>query len=363
MKKFHIISVTLGIALLLVLLHEIGLQALAEGFRTLGWRLIPFVLLEGLVDISHTLGWRYCLTGPHRLIPYQKLFRIRLAGGAINYFTPTATLGGEVTKGTLLASDNGGGTGAITSVVIGKLSYTLSQLLFVAVGSVYFLWGLNLPQGVWPAMLAGNAILVTGTIGFLLLQRYGKLGILIRWLVNRRIGGRSVQRLADELNAVDQELRHFYERRPKDLPLSMIWHAVGFVCSVGKTWYFLAAMTDSGTLFVAAGIWFLSGWFDLLTFPVPLSIGVHEGIKVFAFNTLGLGMAMGLTYGVALRVEQLFWAGLGLLSYASLLPGNTGGEKLNSDGPGPGASVRTPDNPPVPLYCGGQGEHLNRNEP
>lgn len=319
MKYFHFAIVTLGVMLLGALVYKIGLHALQTDLLRLGWGLIPFILLEGMVDIFHTLGWRHCLTGPHRSLPYHKLFRIRLAGGSINYFTPTATLGGEVTKGTLLASDQGG-TEAISSVVIGKVSYALTQLLFVALGSAFFLWGTQLPPGVWPVMLTGNVLLVTGVIGFLLVQKYGKLGAMIRWLVRRRVGGKLAQQLAGHITAVDDDLKRFYRQRPKDLPLSMCWHAVGLVCSVMKTWYFLVVMTPHGSLFVAAGIWFLSSWCDLLTFPVPLGIGVQEGIKVFAFRTLGFNLAMGLTYGVALRIEQLFWAGLGLLTYMSLLP-------------------------------------------
>jgi hypothetical protein len=38
-----------------------------------------------------------------------------------------------------------------------------------------------------------------------------------------------------------------------------------------------------------------------------------------AFKTLGFSMSLGLTYGVALRLEQIFWAGIGLVFYVVLL--------------------------------------------
>ena len=87
--------------------------------------------------------------------------------------------------------------------------------------------------------------------------------------------------------------------------------------SIGKTWYFLLFL-KGGPFSAAAGIWFLGTWFDLLTFSIPLGIGVQEGARVLAFNALGYSLALGLTFGVALRLEQLFWAGIGLLLYTAL---------------------------------------------
>ena len=58
---------------------------------------------------------------------------------------------------------------------------------------------------------------------------------------------------------------------------------------------------------------------DLLGFAVPVNIGIQEATRVIAFKLVGLRSALGLTYGVAIRIEQIFWAGVGLLLYATLL--------------------------------------------
>lgn len=317
MKKFHVISISLGVALLVLLVWKIGLRALWRDLSYLGWGLIPFILLEGIVDVFHTLGWRYCLPEPHRSLPFSRLFAIRLAGGSINYFTPTATLGGEVVKGTLLFVDHRGPEAA-TGVIIGKLSYSLAQLLFVVLGSMVVLLRIHLPAGASTALFASSILLGAGIVSFLIVQRRGKLGTILRWAVARRLGGRRLADAARHVTEVDRALKRFYEEYPLALPRSMFWHGVGLACSIVKTWYFLAFMTG-GSFFVAAGIWFLGTWFDLLTFAVPLGIGVQEGIRVLAFKTLGFSMALGLTYGVVLRLEQIFWAGIGLLFYAALL--------------------------------------------
>lgn len=318
MKKFHTGSVVLGIILLLVLIRQIGFSELWGELALLGWGLVPLILIEGVADVFHTFGWRHCLTGVQRSIPFYRLFRIRLAGYSINYLTPTAALGGEVTKGTLLTTDNSGATAA-SGVIVGKLALTLAQLLFVALGSIFTLWGVSLPPGVWPAMLIGNALLAAGVIGFLLVQKYGKLGALVRWLVGHNIGGKNLQWVASHVTEVDHELKLFYKQHQRDLPLAMLWHTLGYACGILQSWFFLSLLTSDASLRVAAGIWFLGSWFDFLTFAIPLGIGVQEATRIVALKALGFDSVLGLTYGVTLRLEQLFWAGCGLLFYATLV--------------------------------------------
>jgi hypothetical protein len=69
---------------------------------------------------------------------------------------------------------------------------------------------------------------------------------------------------------------------------------------------------------MAAGIWFLGTWFSLLSFALPIDLGLMEATRVIAFVIFGMQSSLGLTYGITLRLEQIFWAGVGLLIYAVL---------------------------------------------
>ncbi len=318
MKRFHTASIILGLVLLTYLIWHIGPGELFDEFKTIGWGLAPLVLIEGVAHILHAVGWRRCLTGPHRALPFFRIFRISMSGVSINYLTPTATLGGEVTKGALLSSDHKS-AGAVTGVAIGKLAYSLAQLVFVSLGSIVTLWKVELPAGVWTPMLISSALLTAGLFSFMLVQKYGKLGALIRWLVSHRIGGKLLENAASHITETDNELKLFYRSRPWDLPIAIAWHISGMACGIVQSWYFLFLLSDNPSFLVAASIWFLGGWFDLLTFAIPMNIGVQEATRVLAFNAIGYGSVMGLAYGMTLRIEQIFWAGLGLFCYATLM--------------------------------------------
>jgi len=318
MKTFHNACILCGTILLLIIVWKTGLSDLWSKLAFLGWGLVPLILIEGVADIFHTIGWRYCLSDVHQAMPFERLFRIRMAGYSVNYLTPAATLGGEVTKGTLLSKDRRG-IEAATGVIIGKLSFALSQLLFVSCGSLIVLWQVSLPDGFWPAMLIGSALLGSGISGFLLIQKYGKLGVFVRWLSARKIVGQRLEKLAGHITRIDDDLKCFYQRRPWDLPISVFWHCIGFGCGLIQTWLFLIFFQTDASFIIASGIWLLGSWFDLLTFAVPLGIGVQEGTRIIAFNAVGYSSLMGLTYGVMLRLEQIFWACTGMLCYASLV--------------------------------------------
>src|SRR4051794_16984531 len=98
MKKLHSALLVLGVAFLAWLVWKIGARELWHELTLLGWGLVPLILCEGVAELIHTMGWRHCLSGPSRCLSLTRLFRIRMAGYAINYVTPTAALGGEVTK-------------------------------------------------------------------------------------------------------------------------------------------------------------------------------------------------------------------------------------------------------------------------
>ncbi len=308
MRKFHLLMIAAGVILFAFLIYAVGPAVLWRKLAILGWRLLPLTLLEGATELFHAQGFRYCLSGSHRSLPFFRVFSIRLAGSSINHLTPTAGFGGEVTKGVLLASPRMGPEAA-AAVIVDKLSMALAQLVFVVGGASAVLWKIALPRGLWVALTIGTLLLSTGVIGFFVVQKYGKLGAVVRWAVVRRIGGAALKNAALHMTQVDQALQLFYRRRPAGLPLSVAWHVMALVWSIAPAYCFLTFLGASASLANAAAIVCLGTWFNLVTFALPTDIGVQETARVLIFSVLGFHSALGLTYGVTLRFEQLLLGG------------------------------------------------------
>ena len=317
MKFFNVVLLFLGCALLAALIWTVGPGELWHELASLGWGLIPFAFCEGAAEMIHTLGWRHCLSGNLRSISWFRLYRIRMAGYAINYLTPTASLGGEVTKTTLLAAQSQVSQAA-SGVLIGKVCFGLAHLLFVVLGVPVVMHTMHLAAPVWIPLLLSAALVATGIIIFLLLQKHGKLGAPTRWLVAKGIGGRTLEKIAANFTALDEELRAFYRERPMDMCLAMCWHLTGYSIGIAQTWFFLHLLHPPTSLAIAAGVWFVGMWFDLLTFAIPLNAGSLEGTRILAFKLIHYGAPLGLAYGVALRLAQMLWAAIGLVLYGEL---------------------------------------------
>jgi hypothetical protein len=237
-----------------------------------------------------------------------------MAGFAINYLTPSASLGGEVTKAAWLAS-RCKGIDAASSVVLDKLCLAFAHLLCVAVGSIIVLTCVKLPPAFSTAMVLGTFALTSGIVGFMLVQKYGKLGSIVRWLASHRIGGRGLENLAGKISAVDETLMTIYRERPLDVIRSIAWHLLGHLVAIVQVWLFFSFLRQPVPLTGIISAGFLGLWFDLLTFAVPLNLGTLEGSRILALKAVGASALVGMTYGVALRIALLFWAAFGLVSY------------------------------------------------
>jgi hypothetical protein len=241
-----------------------------------------------------------------------------MAGYAINYLTPTAAMGGEATKIDLLATYHCGPKAA-SGVLIGKFCFSFAQVLFVLTGSVFLAGRVHLQTPVWVSMFVSISLLATGMLIFFLLQKYGKLGGIIRWLAARRPGNVTLQDVADQTSRVDHALREFYARESGNMWLAICWHLLGYCTGFFQTWLFLDSVGLGPSLPIVAAIWLLGMWFDLLTFAVPLNMGSLEGTRIIVFKAVGFAALPGMVYGLAIRFAQIFWSVAGLAIYGCLM--------------------------------------------
>lgn len=317
MKKLNRVLLCLGLAFLAYLVWKVGPEKLWHQVSALGWGLVPLVLSEGAGNLAHTVAWRHCINGPRTRVPLLSLFRMAMAGFAINYLTPSASLGGEVSRAALLASHYKVNQ-AVSSVLLDKLMTAFAHLLLAVLGSLVLLWQVNLPRQLWIAMAATSAVLTGGMVAFLLMQKHGKVGGFLRWLVDHNVGGSPLQQAARQMSEVDEALKQFYRERPGHLWLALGWHVLGHSAALLQAWLFLSLLDQPAPLATVAGAGLLSLWFDLLTFAVPMNLGTLEGSRIVVFNALGCQALLGMAFGVAVRIAQVFWACYGLVSYSFL---------------------------------------------
>jgi hypothetical protein len=78
-------------------------------------------------------------------------------------------------------------------------------------GSVFIFWSAHLPGAIWVAMCLSGGLVGVGILTFLLLQKHGRLGVLMRSLTSCKLAGDKLRQAAQQTSDVDEALKTFYQ--------------------------------------------------------------------------------------------------------------------------------------------------------
>jgi putative membrane protein len=330
-RAFHIaerVFLISGVILFVFLLHELGVRTVVMNLRLVGWGIAPIVLQEILAYTANTFGWRAAFSSPRPQIPFARLLAARIAGDAVNYLTPTATLGGEFVRTRYLNGD-AGSTSLVASVAVAKLSQTIGQITFVVVGLVFVLDDTPLPAAVRRGLLAGLAGLIALTVVLIVGQRRGMFAPMLRFAHRLGLPERAPA-LARRLQRLDEEIARFHGDANGALLLSSASFCIGWALGVLEIYLILWFLGVPVSVHRALTIEVLSVAIDGILFFVPAKVGTQEGGKVLIFTILGLDPGKGLALGIVRRIRELTWALIGMLilSRRQLLSGGIGFQPL-----------------------------------
>jgi uncharacterized protein (TIRG00374 family) len=303
-----------GAALLAWLVREVGLGAIAETFRRLGWRLAVLLVFPFSAAVAlDTLGW-WVLLRDHR-VPVPALVRARLAGEAINLTTPTASVGGEPVKAFLLRPHVPLAE-ALASVVVDKTTVIAGQALLVAAGIGIAAAQLGRSNALVVSLAALLVVQVLCIGGFVAVQTLGVFGGGVRLL--GRLGLGAARRYQDELHALDTRLQRFYRERPTRLAASVVLHAAAWATGGLEIALVLALLGADASLPTALAVEAVGAAVKFASFMIPASLGALETGYVAAFGAFGLPGAVGLSYTLIRRLREAVWAAVGYVWLASL---------------------------------------------
>src|SRR5438132_7086273 len=124
----------LGTLSLGILVWRVDVNVVRAALLQVGWGLALVLGQEAIAHLLNALGWRFAFPREDAgAFALGELIRLRVAGDAINYLTPTATIGGEVARAAML-SDSRTIDVRATSVIVAKSTQTLAQAFFVTAG-------------------------------------------------------------------------------------------------------------------------------------------------------------------------------------------------------------------------------------
>lgn len=299
-----------GLILFAVLVHRAGLAAVTENLALIGWGFVPIIGQEALAWVFNSLGWHYAIPPAARKVPFPRLMAARMAGDGINAITPTATIGGEFVRARMLEGDMDSAS-LWASVAVAKISQSVAQAAYIVLGLLVVLPGTSLPDGAKGGLIGGVAVFAA-LIGLtVVLQRRGIFTTLVRFARRLRID--ISEDFAGKLTALDDEVRTIYDA-PGAFVASTFFFVLGWVMGAIEIYLILHYLQIGADWHRALTIDVLAAAIDGILFFVPAKAGTQEGGKVVIFTLLGIPDAevKGFSLGLARRIRDLFWSGVGL---------------------------------------------------
>jgi putative membrane protein len=299
-----------GLVLLAVLVRRLGGAALLANLRLVGWGIALIVGQEILAVLANTLGWRATFPSERPPPPFGELLAARIAGDAVNYVTPTATLGGEFARARVLHG-RASRLDLATSIAVAKVSQTVAQAIFIATGLMLVLAVVPLSNAVRLGLVTGTTMLSALVFAVVIAQRRGMFTPLARLLARFDRRGRLAD-LGERMRRLDAEIARVHLARRRPFFTSCAWFFLGWALGTVEIALMLWLLGIPVSLERALAIEVLSVAIDATLFFVPGKLGTQEGGKVLIFTALGLDPVQGLSVGVLRRIRELAWALVGL---------------------------------------------------
>ena len=298
-----ILTALAGLALLVVVVREVGAAEIAADVRQVGWGLLLVIGIGGLRFLLRALAWRLCLERP-AMLSVRDAFAAVVCGDTIGNVTPLGPLVGEPAKAALVRKRIPLAPAA-TALAIENVLYTLSAAAMIAAGMIALLARFELPaaiRGVGLISIAGTVVLFTAALALLWRQPS---------LVSRALGvAPRLARHTDRVRALEAEIYTFASRHRAVLPAlaaaEIGFHALGVAEAYLTLWLIGGA---APALFTAFVVETTNRLITVIFKFVPLRLGVDEAATAFLTQqVLGLGARPGLSTAIVRKVRVLFWA-------------------------------------------------------
>jgi uncharacterized protein (TIRG00374 family) len=220
------------------------------------------------------------------------------------FLAPIIFWGGELFRGYVLKNKYSvPWAKGMGSVVIDRILEWTTNLIIVTIGSIFFVFLIDFPPLKLLTIFGGSFLIILLALGIFYFKCIKKESIVGFFLRNNK----------NQPLDTEKEVFDFFEfQNPamwKSLGISLIRAALMFL----RTWalvYFLGKNLGPLESLSILGFTYLAA-----TIPTPTSLGGHEAIQTFAFNSFNLGASTAAAFTMITRGAEMIFALLGIFIF------------------------------------------------
>ena len=305
----------LGLALLIYVIHRVGIQPLFDALLRIGFGFFVILGLSGLRHVFRTIAMRAAVPPEHRRITFRQAFAARLGGEAISFLTFTGPLLGEATKVALLRK-RVPLTYGVPALVVDNLLYNLSVVFFILSGAIVMLLSYPLPTPVYMVLIIIALVAALGILVAILAAR--RRVMLMTWLIDQtaqlRLSPKVILKRRHHIYHLESKVYDFYKHHPAAFFGMIACDLLSHATSVIEVFVALRFLGFQPTVAQAYIIESLTKVINFVFAFVPGTIGVYEGgTEVILQKGLGFTPAAGLALALVRKAAIVCWTSVGLL--------------------------------------------------
>ena len=304
-KRFLLLifSFLLGVSLFVWIVQSVGWQAVKEVFFIINaQQVLILFLLSLLIPLMEGLRWREVLKIENKEISFIDSFRLGVSSFFINFFAPILFGAAEFFRGYFLKQKTNYSSLEITSsLIIDRIIGWTIDTFFIILGVFLFFYNIRIYPHDLLIKIGWFFLFFIVCLLFFYFRALRNISIVK--IFTNKIGGKSLE--------VEKGVFDFFRKPKKNIIKPFILSSIKSLIMCLRTWlliYFLGKTISLVSVLSIVAFTYLA----IIT-PVPATLGAHEVIQVFAFNSLGMNSSMAIAFTMIDRGVSFLIALVGFL--------------------------------------------------
>ncbi len=318
-KIFFSFFLVLGLAGCGVIPYFVGVRETLNTITQVGWTCVGgYVLLCSVVVIMPAIGWWIMMRAEGIPVTLSQTMKAAIMGAPLNFFFPSAHLGGDPVKMVYIASVADVTKRRVLATIVASKMQELAALTVGMVACAFY-FVLTKKQFLTPVqtalMLSG-----VGLLGVLLLLLFAGFIFnwnptvkLVRFIGRLGIARKTMERLEPWATDMERIVHATLVHRWKSSLVAQLVVSISALSILYRPFYFVRFLADPPTMTMSDSsmLYVIINFLNTVSF-IPGGLGLMEGGIVGYFAAAGLGKVNGLAFQILNRISDAVQVTLGL---------------------------------------------------
>ena len=291
-KKFLLLifSFLLGASLFVWIVQSVGWQAIKEVFFIINAQQVLILFFLSLsIPLIEGARWKGILKIDNKEISFRDSSKLGVASFSINFLAPILFGSAEFFRGYFLKQKkNYPGLEITSSIIIDRIIGWTVDILFIILGAFLFFYNIKIAPNDLLIKIGWFFLFFTFCLLFFYFRALKNISIvkIFPKIFNDEIGGKSLE--------VEKRIFDFFRLPKKSIIKPFALSFVKNLIMCLRAWFLVSFLGKAIPLVYVMSI--VAFTYLAIIVPVPATLGSHEVIQVFAFNSLNMNSSMAIAF-------------------------------------------------------------------